>query len=161
MTNELTLDSKSFCQLLDTATKNKHVKKIIVKGHGGSMAPFIKNKDLMTIKVIDDSIHVKKGDVVAVSDKGSNKIIVHRVIGSKNSLFQTKGDNNSMTDGWFQKDLIIGIIIKIQRHSGKTYYPKRWYGLIIAFLSKTLILNTVLLPVARYFKKSVSAIAGR
>lgn len=153
MTNNLILDSRHFCGLVKAATENRHIKKIKFKGYGASMAPFIKSGDLLTLKLVDTDSKLKTGDVVAITNKNWDKIIIHRIIRIKNKLYQTKGDNNPCTDEWFSKESLIGVITKIQTGPRRYYYPKRTYSAIIAFLSRTLILNALMLPLGRHLKK--------
>lgn len=159
--NDFSIDGKKFYEFLEALAENQKISTIKFTGYGLSMTPFIRSGNRLTIKIINEDSRIYTGDIVAVKQRDKKRIVVHRVIDSNKDKYLIKGDNNRLPDGWFQKDLIIGTIIKIQRHLGKTYYPKKWYGLIIAFLSKTLILNTILLPAARYLKKSMTGVLGR
>ena len=152
--NDFTIDGTSFYTFLDFIAKHQKASTIRFTGYGTSMTPFIRNGNTLTIKLIDKNDKIKKGTVVAVKHI-EKKIIIHRIIGIKNNYFQIKGDNRKLQDGWYPKESIIGVITEIKRESGKRVQFPTWQNFIIAFLSKTRILNFLILPVGRWIKHNI------
>lgn len=150
------LSGKKFWELVDAICGDRQIFQIKIKGYGSSMSPFIKSGHALIIQPVNREIRIKAGDIVALASQNREKIIVHRVIGIKNSLFQVKGDNCPRDDGWFQKTDILGIVRGVKTASGKTILYKRWHNVMIAFLSRTGLLNRIVLPLGRYIKNLFS-----
>lgn len=155
--DDFTLTDKNFCKLIRSIYIDETVTHIKVRGHGNSMTPFLKTDEILFIRPVYPKDLIKIGDIVAVTDKKQEKIIVHRVINKKKNLIQTKGDNCKNSDGWVQKNRIIGVVTRKKRISGKYIYFQRWQNLFIAFLSITGFINTVVLPFGRLLKKNYKA----
>jgi signal peptidase I len=150
---DFTLNSKKFCSLVTSTCANMRIRYINIKGFGSSMSPFIKNGNILTIKPVNRGDAIKRGDIAIVIGRNKENLIVHRVIGLKNSFFQIKGDNCYEDDGWFPKASILGIVTEVTTEANKKIVVKRWQNLIIAFLSKIRLLNIIILPVGRIIKK--------
>jgi len=153
--DNFTLTDRTFCKLVKSIHTNKKVTHIKVKGHGNSMTPFLRTGEILFIRPVNLKGLIRIGDIIALTDNKEEKIIIHRVINKKNDLFQIKGDNCKNSDGWFQKKSIIGVVSKKMKLSGKIISFKRWENLLIAFLSKTGLLNSIVLPVGRLVKKKL------
>ena len=151
--DDFILTDKTFCKLVKSIQTTENVTHIKAKGHGNSMTPFLKTEEILFIRPVTRNKTVRIGDIIAITDKKEKKIMVHRVIRKKNDLFQIKGDNCNHSDGWFQKDRIIGVVSRKTNLSGKIVFFKHWKNMVIAFLSKTRILNSIVLPFGRGFKK--------
>lgn len=105
------------------------------------MSPFIRNGDIVTVSPASDA---HTGDIAAFTRPESDRLVIHRVIGTQgNSLF-IKGDNLSTMDGLIPKSNILGRIVKIERN-GKSLRlglgPERR---LIALLSRTGLLLMML-----------------
>lgn len=150
--DRFTLSGKDFCKLVELTCADKTISMIKVKGHGVSMTPFIKNGSTLTIRLLKEKDSIKVGDIGAVLNKSKENIIIHRIIGKKKDFYQIKGDNCSKDDGWFKKDRILGIVSRTQYESKEKIYDNSRYNLTIAFLSKTRVLNTIVLPLGRLIK---------
>ena len=62
---------------------------------GNSMEPMLHGGDLALIRRSDS---YAEGDVAAFNSKDLNNLVLHRIIGSSDGRFTTKGDNNDFTD---------------------------------------------------------------
>lgn len=74
-----------------------------------SMLPTIKP---MSIVIGKKEIDYSIGDIIAYED-ANKKIIVHRIIDTKNEIIITKGDNNKQIDKMIYKNIILGKIYYI------------------------------------------------
>ncbi len=153
--DDFTLTDKNFCELVKSIHINRNVTHIKVKGHGNSMAPFLKTGEILFIRPVHLKELIRIGDIIALTDKKEEKIIIHRVINKKNHLFEIKGDNCKHSDGWFHKKKIIGVVTRKTNLSGKIISFRRWENLLIAVLSKTDLLNYIVLPFGRSVKKKL------
>ena len=92
-----------------------HGKAFRFQAKGGSMAPFIKDQYIITIKPVQPkSIH--KGDILAFIHPNQNKLNVHRVITIKSEIYLMKGDSAHSPDGWIEPNQIIGMVDGIERN---------------------------------------------
>ncbi len=119
------------------------------------MAPFIRNGNTLTIKLLGNRDVLKTGDIVVVKQTDKEKIFVHRIIQVKKDQYLIKGDNKTRNDGLFSKESILGLITEIKRDSGDNAYYSPWYNRVIAFLSRTRTLNGIILPWSRLLKQQV------
>ncbi len=103
---------------------------------GGSMSPFIRENSTVTIKPVNTSRCLKKGDIVALAVHNRKRIIVHRIVRLSSISCFLKGDNNRNGDGWFERKDILGKVGQIEMQSGFKYTPKSWQNLILAWASQ-------------------------
>ncbi|MBU1340344.1 MAG: hypothetical protein KKE44_21295 [Proteobacteria bacterium] len=118
---------------------------------GFSMSPFIRHESLLTLKPFDVSQQPRFGDVVSVAVHKHKKIIIHRIISVKPPDYLLKGDNNKVSDGWFHKKDILGLVEKIN-FKNKEYTPRHWQNVLIGAASKSGVLNQIILPAGRHLK---------
>ncbi len=107
---------------------------------GVSMAPFIRNNGILTLKPLNDNCLLKNGDIVVAAIHTKKRIIIHRIIKALPPQYLIKGDNNRDDDGWFNKKNILAIVEKIENSNGISYRPRQWQNRIIALASRTNIL---------------------
>ncbi len=119
------------------------MKDVLAKGlpfrfcaRGVSMAPFIKDGDVITVAPFYHS-KFKVGDVVAFVCRESGKLIVHRVVARRDGLPFIQGDSiPEIPDGFVPLENLLGRVIKVER-SGKQIRmglgPERFF---IALLSR-------------------------
>ena len=103
---------------------------------GFSMSPFIKDRNSITIKPVEKELSPKLGDIVAIAVHDRKKILVHRIVKVAGPQYLTKGDNNAIVDGWFDRKDILGVVENIAMQSGFVYCPKRWQNITIALASR-------------------------
>ena len=115
---------------------------------GKSMLPFIRpGKDLALLDPKKDAV---AGDVILARTSTGNYVI-HRVIRvEEDGSYVLKGDGNLRATETCAPDGVIGMVVQVQRPSGKIHYPRRvrsWQKLpvllrrIILALYKRLVVN--------------------
>jgi len=87
---------------------------------GGSMAPFVRDHDVVEVVPVEDG-EVGIGDVV-VWTRGDDRLVVHRVIAIGDGATRTRGDALRLRDGPVGPDRLIGKVTKITRNGS----PSRW-----------------------------------
>lgn len=92
-----------------------------IRAKGGSMGPFIRNHDIITIATLTQS-KLKLGEIVAFTNsKNENnfRLSMHRVVQLlDNENYLIKGDNTSKyPDGIVSRNQILGKVIKIERNN--------------------------------------------
>ena len=122
---------------------------------GLSMYPFIKDGDVLTVSPLK-GFFPRFGDVVAFTQPETGKLVVHRVIGKRRSIYLIRGDNANNPDGFLSKDNILGWVSRVERggrsvslHPG----PARFF---LALLNRTGLLSWLLflmLRIIRSFKR--------
>jgi len=84
------------------------------KAKGGSMSPFIKDEDVLTIAKSSDGYNI--GEVVAFVRPCRQKLVVHRIIAKKNDQYLIKGDNTMERDGKIPLQNILGKVARVERN---------------------------------------------
>lgn len=122
--------------------------------HGGSMTPFIRDGDTLTIAPLEGR-PPRIGEVVAFSCPVENqpKLVVHRVVGRQGSGFVVQGDGNGCAPEIVSWQNILGRLVKVER--GGCYIrlglgPERR---LVAWLSRTRLLWILVWPVWREFRR--------
>lgn len=69
---ELKLYSQDLYDLLTSFFTKKNDCRLRIQCLGNSMAPFIRHKNIVTLKSIPDEPGISKGDIVAVKDQKKN-----------------------------------------------------------------------------------------
>ncbi len=118
------------------------------KARGLSMTPFIRDKDVLTLAPAAGNSPAV-GDVAAVIHPGSGAVIVHRIVGKRNGAFLLKGDRCHRPDGLFAASRIVGVVREVRRNGRLVRFGLGPEKRLAAFLSKTGLLNRLMLPVAR------------
>ena len=124
------------------------------KAKGFSMAPFIKDQDVLTISPAGKG-GVGIGQAAALLRPQSGKLLVHRVIWRAKQGCLIKADNGCAADGIFPETQIIGQVTKIERNGKDVVFGLGMEKHLISFLSVTGILCH-LLKGLRFFRKSIS-----
>ena len=119
---------------------------------GFSMSPFIRDRDIITVSNVG-SRAIQIGAVAVVVNPVNNALIVHRIVKKAENTIMLKGDNCIDPDGMFSHSSIIGIVTKIERDKKKVKFGVGFGGTVIAFGSRTGLLNNLLLPLLRKAKK--------
>lgn len=122
------------------------------KAKGESMAPFIKSADILTVVGLQDKIP-RIGDVAVVINPANGSVLIHRVIGTTAGGVMVKGDNCHQIDGLFKREAVIGIVRVVERGGRKVYYGGGAARLPIAVVSRSGLLNKLILPLARKVKR--------
>lgn len=84
------------------------------KARGFSMFPFIRDNDILTVSPLS-LIEPSFGQAVAFIHPATNKLVVHRIVGSYSGSYLIKGDNSLTPDGIIPMENILGCVSKIER----------------------------------------------
>lgn len=112
---------------------------IRIRAKGGSMVPFIRNHDTITIAPLSLS-KIRLGDIVAfknLTEENHILLSIHRIVRLlDNETFIIRGDNTSKhPDGLIPKNQILGKVIKIERDKRIVRFGLGTERRIIAILS--------------------------
>lgn len=80
---------------------------------GFSMAPFIKDRDMVTIKKFGGRAHIWGTPAVYIHRCG--KLVVHRVVGMRGKYYMLKADNSLAPDGYIPQEDLLGRVVRIER----------------------------------------------
>lgn len=121
---------------------------------GGSMTPFIRDGDTLTIAPLA-SMPPGLGEVVALSNPVENesKLVVHRVIGRQRTGFIVQGDGNGCTPEIISSENILGRLVKVERAGRHVRLGLGTERRLIAWLSRTRLLWRLVWPVWREFRQ--------
>jgi hypothetical protein len=121
------------------------------KASGFSMSPFIKDGDMVTIYPLSGRL-LGLGDVVAFVHQERETLVIHRLVGKKGNNLLVKGDNARQADGVISKTSILGCVRTVERDGKKVLLglgPERF---LIAALSRTSFLFTLLNPLRQLLR---------
>lgn len=118
---------------------------------GGSMAPFIRDGDVIFVSPLRaDSPGV--GEVVAIVHPQTEKLIVHRVIGRRDSGCLIQGDNGETGEGLVPMRNILGRVTRVERNGRKVLLGLGPERLAIAALSRAGLLVPMRLGAGALFR---------
>ena len=104
------------------------------RARGFSMDPFIRDEDVVTIAPFAG--HAPRlGDVVALCNPVSQKLVVHRIIAKHSGGCLVRGDNSAQPDGLIPSDKILGIVTRVEREGRPVRLGWRAERMLLAFLS--------------------------
>jgi phage repressor protein C with HTH and peptisase S24 domain len=133
------MENSLFAQLMvDVINKNKSFR---FSAKGISMSPFIRDGDILTISPIRKRLIV--GDVVAVLS-GNNGFFIHRIIGTSRLGLLVKGDNRDDADGTFPREMICGVVSKIEHNLDLVRFGLGPEKVIIGLFSRGNILKPII-----------------
>jgi hypothetical protein len=127
---------------------------------GGSMWPFVRDGDVITVSPLLD-ISPRLGDVVAFIRPESGKLVVHRVVGKCDGSYLIRGDSASNCAEVIPRVNILGRVSRVERSGNRVYFglgPERH---LIAFLTCREPLWPLLLPVWRLMRSVVRLLGLR
>jgi ribosomal protein S18 acetylase RimI-like enzyme len=81
---------------------------------GFSMAPFIRDQDVLTIAPIDNRAP-RVGEVIAFTLPNSGRMAIHRVVGHAGAGWLVRGDNCPGADGVVARDDMVGRVVRVER----------------------------------------------
>jgi len=87
---------------------------LLTSVRGFSMAPFIRDEDVLTIAPMNGHApHV--GEVVAFVQPDTGRLAIHRVIARVGPRWLVRGDNCPEADGVVPRRAIFGVVIRVER----------------------------------------------
>jgi signal peptidase I len=150
--SDLPLSGPALVQLL-RAVLGKGVP-VRFRAKGFSMSPFLKNEDVVTLSPLQ-STSPRAGDVIAFVLQGTDKLCVHRVVGKKDNLYVTKGDNSAEADESVPIQNILGFVTRVERDGKEVFLGLGPERILIAFLGRRGLLLPLILPVWKVFRTIV------
>lgn len=87
---------------------------------GGSMSPFVRDGDVITVSPLSD-IPPRLGDVVAFIRPESGKLVVHRVVGKRDGSYLIKGDSAPDCADVIPRANILGRVTRVERDGKRVY----------------------------------------
>jgi signal peptidase I len=153
----LTLSSAELTELLSATLARGAPFRFSAKG--SSMNPFIKDGDAITISPLRTT-DLGDGDVVAFKRFGTDRLVIHRIVGIRNGLFLIQGDNISGTDGVIPAAELLGRVTKVERKGRNCRIGLGPERRLIALFSRFGLLVMLLLPIRKIYRLFVR-IAGR
>lgn len=112
---------------------NSHSALLKVRVKGSSMAPFLKDSDVVTL--LPFPCPIRYGDIVALLLRQDN-FVIHRVVAIGKNSFGIKGDNTAQADGSVAKSDILAKVISIERRGLVRNFGLGRERMPIAFLSR-------------------------
>ena len=79
---------------------------------GTSMAPAIRDGDIVTVEAVAGSLAA--GDVVAIRETRSNRLLVHRLVERTPEGWRTQGDSLAHPDGVVPDANVLGRVIRVE-----------------------------------------------
>ena len=137
---EKSFNNEGFIDLVRTILG--HGKAIRFRAQGYSMAPFIRDGDVITLGPVQDKIH--QGDVIAFVKQQSGKLVIHRVVGMNRESFILKGDNLYESDGFVDRADILGKVICVEKSGSMRKLGLGRERRVIALLSRLQCLKPML-----------------
>jgi len=128
-------------------------KKVRFKAAGGSMSPFVKDGDIVSISPLKSG-KPRLGDVVGFINPASSGLALHRLVGETSRGYLIRGDNSLEPDGEIDGRRILGRMTSIERDGRKMKmerYPQR---LLIALLSRAGFLRGVVSGLRKVFRRA-------
>lgn len=142
--SDLSLSGPAFVALLRAVLQKASSVRFQAKGF--SMAPFIKNADVLTVCPLKHRLP-GLGDIIAFVHKETGGLCIHRIVGREKDFYITQGDNLSESAEHVTREDILGCVTRVERGSRSISWglgPERY---VIAFLGRRGLLFPLLLPV--------------
>jgi signal peptidase I len=120
---------------------------------GFSMAPFIRDGDVITIAPAP--ARIRFGEVVAFEDSPGGKLAVHRVVRISGDGYLTKGDNAAEPDARVPRPGVLGLVVRVEHRGKRVRFGLGIERAAIAFLSRYGWLIPVVLTAWRIVRSAV------
>jgi hypothetical protein len=114
-----------------------------LQAKGTSMAPFIKDGDILTLSPLP--VHEPGlGDVIACKLPHGNKLVIHRIVKALKDCCLIRGDYCSEPDGLISRKDILGVVSRLDRDGTRITFGFGPIRILIAILSARNILYPLL-----------------
>jgi ribosomal protein S18 acetylase RimI-like enzyme len=101
---------------------------------GFSMAPFIRDGDVVTIAPLNGRAP-RVGEVVAFVQPARGRLALHRVIARRGATWLIRGDNSPEPDGLIPRENILGVVTRMERDGRTVRLGLGGEGRLIAWLN--------------------------
>jgi hypothetical protein len=119
------------------------------EARGTSMHPFIRDGDVVTVAPLAGS-DPRPGDVAAFVQPGTSGVRVHRIVKVEAGL---KGDNAPAVDGALARDMILGLVVRLERGGRARPVGPTFRAAAIARLSRTFWFTRISRRMRRLFSR--------
>ena len=119
---------------------------------GTSMAPFLRQHDLVTLEPITNH-QVSVGDIVAF-ERAGNRLVLHRVTVRAGDRVRTRGDAAPDDDEWLTRQDLRGRLSQISRQGHNIRFGLGRERMLLAWLSRLGLLAPPLRPL-RWLLRSI------
>ena len=109
---ELRLSNPGQLELLRATVERGMALRTSVRGF--SMAPFIRDHDVLTIAPLNGRVP-RAGQVVAFTQTRTGRLAIHRVIAKVGDGWLIRGDNCPEADGLVRHEHIVGCVVRVER----------------------------------------------
>jgi len=106
------------------------------EARGTSMHPFIRDGDVVTVVPLA-GLDPRPGDVAAFVQPGTSGVRVHRIVKVEAGRYFLKGDNAPDVDGALARDMILGLVVRLERGGRARPVGPTFLAAAIARLSRT------------------------
>jgi phage repressor protein C with HTH and peptisase S24 domain len=106
------------------------------EARGTSMVPFIRDGDVVTVAPLSGR-DPRPGDVAAFVQPGTSGVRVHRIVKVEDGRYFLKGDNALDADGALSRDMILGLVVRLERGGRAHPVGPTFRTAAIARLSRT------------------------
>lgn len=103
---------------------------------GFSMAPWIRDDDVVTVAPLDRR-EPRVGQVVAFITPLNRRLALHRVVDCSAEAWVLRGDNCEEADGVVARDAMLGRVVRVERGGREVGFGDGRRGAVIAWLSRT------------------------
>jgi hypothetical protein len=108
---------------------------------GWSMAPFIRDGDVITVSPLGRGLP-RVGEVVAFVRPGGGHLVVHRVVARRDSALFIRGDSvPECADGIIPPENLLGQVTRVTRNGQEVWLGLGPEGAVIAWLSRRRLLT--------------------
>ena len=142
--SDLSLSGQALVELLDAVLKKGMDARFQAKGF--SMAPFIKNEDVVTLSPVKRT-RPGLGDIIAFVHPETRGLCIHRIVRKKDGMYIAKGDNRSKTRDRVPTENVLGFVTRVERGGEEIFLGLGPERLLIAFLAGRDLLFPLLFPV--------------
>jgi len=105
---------------------------------GGSMSPWIRDGDVLTIAPTPGSSRgrPRPGDVVAFRHPGSDRLVIHRLVSRGGGGWIARGDRCPAPDGFVANGDVLGVVTEATCGRRRRLHPQGVPGLLLAAASR-------------------------
>jgi len=141
--DELPLSGPALAQLLDAVLQRGAPFRFCAKGW--SMSPFIKDGDVITVSPLGERAPAI-GDVVAFQHSDRGRLVVHRIVGSRNNTYAIQGDSLPQADDVVQPAEILGRVVRVERNGRPVRLGLGPERVLIALLTRSGLFLRLVIP---------------
>jgi hypothetical protein len=121
------------------------------KVRGGSMAPLVRDGDIVMLSRCQDA-KLSSGAIAAFIHPAGDRLVVHRIVGTRGGSFLVKGDNVEGCDGLIPGSRILGCVTRIERNGRNARLGLGAERKVLALFSRLRLLPLLLIPVRKLYR---------